>query len=389
MKPKLLKKMRFAVPAIALIAVGTIPLLGLGPGTSSYIVVAYNDLGMHCMNEDFSEIAILPPYNNLRAQVIRRGSGPNVISEDEITLDYSIANNTRSADKTNFWKYAPALFGIAIPPNIGLGGKGLSGSMDRQSRFYEAIGIPVTPIDDSGRLNPYPLGIITAKLNGTEVARTTTVIPVSQELSCNLCHNDPGVSMETDILRDHDRLHGTNLEASKPVLCAGCHADPALGTAGVPGVSMLSHAMHGAHASRVGVLSLANECYACHPGVRTQCHRDVHLANGVNCIDCHGDLAAVGSTARTPWVDEPRCSNCHTRAGFDFEEPGKLFKDSRGHGGVMCVTCHGSPHAIGPNVTAADNLQAERLQGHSGVLNTCTVCHTTMPDDPFPHRMDD
>ena len=30
-----------------------------------YVVLGYNELGMHCMNEDFSEICILPPFNTL------------------------------------------------------------------------------------------------------------------------------------------------------------------------------------------------------------------------------------------------------------------------------------------------------------------------------------
>ena len=54
-----------------------------------------------------------------------------------------------------------------------------------------------------------------------------------------------------------------------------------------------------------------------------------------------------------------------------------------------CITCHGSPHTMGPATTDSDNLQAIRLQGHAGIINTCTTCHTTTPSDPFPHRRDD
>jgi len=42
-----------------------------------YIVIGWNDLGMHCRNKDFSTMAILPPYNNLRAQVLRVGDANN------------------------------------------------------------------------------------------------------------------------------------------------------------------------------------------------------------------------------------------------------------------------------------------------------------------------
>ena len=32
---------------------------------SEYVVFAWNDLGMHCMNRDFSELMVLPPFNVL------------------------------------------------------------------------------------------------------------------------------------------------------------------------------------------------------------------------------------------------------------------------------------------------------------------------------------
>ena len=170
-------------------AVGGV-LAGGGGGGSGYVVLSYNDLGMHCMNEDFSELVILPPFNNLRAQVIRRGGSPEVVSEDDIDVTYAIPNNTHSADKTNFWTYAEPLFGVALPPDIGLTGNGMAGAMDRNSRYYEVTGIPITPIDDSGRSDPYPLA--TVSVNGPlGTAETRTVVPVSTEISCNLCHVAP------------------------------------------------------------------------------------------------------------------------------------------------------------------------------------------------------
>jgi hypothetical protein len=195
--------------------------------------------------------------------------------------------------------------------------------------------------------------------------------------------------MATDILRAHDRLHATDLEQHQPVFCAGCHSDNALGTPGLPDVPSLSSAMHGAHATRMDQANLTNSCYACHPGIRTQCLRDVHAANNITCVDCHGDMAAVANPARNPWLQEPTCGSCHTRQGFEFEQPGVLFRNSVGHGGVQCMTCHNSPHTVTPAVTEADNLQSMRLQGHTGKINTCTVCHTSQPGDPFPHRRND
>lgn len=356
-----------------------------------YVVFGYNDLGMHCMNQDFSELCILPPFNTLHATVVRNeGQDPNLITSG-VTVRYFIPNNTHSTDKTNFWAHDQALFGVDLPPDVGLAGAGLSGVMTPTGHGdYSVVGIPITPMDDSGAEDPYPLATIIVERQGVEVARTQAVVPVSWEISCNICHSGEGISVATDILQDHDRLHDTDLVNQKPVLCASCHADPALGAPGAPGVSYLSHAVHGAHASRMGPASmLESECYACHPGVRTQCQRDVHLAKGMTCSACHGGMSDVADPKRTPWVTEPRCAECHSRPGFEFEQPGMLYRESRGHQGVQCMACHGSPHAITPTVTDVDNLQAIRHQGHAGVIDTCLVCHGTMPTEAFPHRRND
>jgi hypothetical protein len=355
------------------------------------VVLGFNDLGMHCMNEDFSELCILPPYNNLHAQVIDR-SGPSIIDDDSVLVHYQIPGNTFSVGKTNFWSFAHALFGVNLAPNIGLTGNGLSGLLrPTGDGDYAATGIPLTPLTDHDVENAYQLGLITVQKDGAAVAATQPVVPVSWEIDCNLCHHTPGVSTATDILTKHDLLHGTNLVHHKPVLCAGCHADPALGTAGKPGLSTLSHAMHGAHASRMGAVAgkVSVDCYACHPGIRTHCQRDIHFAKGITCHHCHGNMTAVADPKRIPWHSEPRCDNCHHRPGFTFEQPGKLYKVSKGHNGVKCASCHGSPHAITPTVTAPDNVQAINLQGHAGTINTCTVCHPSRPDDGFNHTYGD
>jgi hypothetical protein len=75
--------------------------------------------------------------------------------------------------------------------------------------------------------------------------------------------------------------------------------------------------------------------------------------------------------------------------GHEYEQPGKLYRDSVGHHGVKCITCHGSPHAIGPSINPRDNVQPIALQGHPGTIDKCTVCHRTQPHDPFDHRRED
>jgi hypothetical protein len=364
---------------------------GGGIVTGDMVVLGYSELGMHCLNQDFSQFMILPPYNNLRAQVIdRRGEEPRIITSG-ITIDYTIPSNTSSSDKTNFWTYVGALLGVNPAPDIGLSGNGLSGAMTLTGENdWVAEGIPITPINDSGLEDAYPLATITVKASGTTMASTKAVVPVSWEISCDLCHN--GTVAPTNILKAHDDLHVTDLASKAPVECGSCHAQAPLGAlgAGKPGVSTLSRAMHNSHSTRMGSMKVqlgGTECYACHPGKRTQCLRDVHYKKGMTCDDCHSSMVAVASTGRRPWVDEPRCGDCHNKAGSEYEQPGTLYRNSKGHKGVHCAACHGSPHAITPTTKAADNVQAIALQGHAGTIDTCTVCHKTKPDDAFPHRV--
>jgi hypothetical protein len=339
------------------------------------------------MNEDFSEFMILPPYNTLHATIIdRSGEEPRLVNSG-VTVRYSIIDNTYSVGKSNFWDYAMPLLGADLAPNIGLSGHGLAGELVPNALPYPdwvVTGIPLTPINDAGVEDAYPLANISVVKNGVETAHTLAVTPVSWEISCEICHNTPGISTATDILRRHDTLHGTDLENNKPVTCGICHAQPELGLTGANGVPTLSSAMHSAHSTRMGDLNLTTECYACHPGNRTQCLRDVHFSKGLSCQECHGSMADVGNPLRRPWQDEPRCDSCHSRAGFQFEQPDTLYRDSVGHHGIHCAACHGSPHAITPTVVSADNLQAIATQGYPGVINKCSVCHKQNPGQ-FEH----
>ncbi|MCB9838722.1 MAG: hypothetical protein H6813_05235 [Phycisphaeraceae bacterium] len=377
------------IAAIGVVASGDSDDSATDRGPGSLVMFAYNDLGMHCMNDDYEDLLILPPFNTMRAFVLQRGGSPEPITEN-LNIRFEVPSNTVAADRTNFWQQSAGLFGVQLTPDVGLFGAGLSGQMEQVpgTKYWEILGVPVTPFEDTGLMNPYALGNITATGAAGNVA-TASVTPVSVELTCHLCHRTEGISVGRDILQKHDKLHGTNIEATAPVLCAECHSDNALGAPGQPGISSFSHAMHNSHADRIATLNLDNECYACHPGIRTQCQRGNHFVAGVTCNECHGEMTDLGNPARNPWVDLPRCSECHNEPGFEFEEPGKLYKDSRGHGGVYCFVCHGSPHAWAQAATVADNVQATRLQGHPGIISECTTCHTQMPSDPFPHRRED
>jgi hypothetical protein len=143
--------------------------------------------------------------------------------------------------------------------------------------------------------------------------------------------------------------------------------------------------MHGKHALEPGEDHGTNDCYLCHPGQTTQCLRDVMYQKGLTCIACHGNTAAVANEARNPWVDLPRCGDAHCHGSKYAEETGKLYRNSKGHGGIYCEACHGSPHAILPTTQRNDNMQNVALQGYPGTLKDCTVCHGTAPSAPGPH----
>jgi hypothetical protein len=366
-----------------LLAILVFPIIFAGVSSDEFIVISWNDLGMHCSNKDFSNFAVLPPYNNLRAQVIKKGTSttfPEVMTAG-YNVQYSIPGNTYSVGKTNFWDYEDQLFGVSLAPNIGLTGVGLTGTMGTTGNYFFVDGVPVTPYQDNNLVteNPFQLAMVQVHDNSnTLLFSTQPVIPVSNELSCvsSGCH-----SSETDILYAHEEEGGFD-PTNTPILCAECHADNALGTTGHSGVPSFSLAMHGAHSGET------NDCYKCHPGPNTQCFRDIMHTGGMVCQDCHGSVADVAQTiqdGRQPWLQEPSCgaTSCH---GSNYaEEPGKLFKQSEGHGGLFCSACHGSPHAIQPTEQPNDNVQNTTLQGFSGTLRKCEVCHGIVPSSPGPH----
>jgi hypothetical protein len=360
------------------------------PKADTYVVIAWNDLGMHCSNQDFSNMAILPPYNNQSAHVILVGNSttlPVVMGPSSgVTVTYEIPGNTYSGSatitgKTNFWVYAQHLFGVTLPANVGLTGLGLTGTMADSNNYFHAQGIPLTPLTDASLTipDPYQLTLIKALGAGSALLATTqSVIPVSNEINCvsSGCH-----SSEMDILNSHESVSGFDI-GNKPILCANCHGDNALGMPNHAGIPPFSQAIHQAHGEET------NDCYKCHPGPNTQCFRDIMHTHGMICQDCHGSVSNVGNTianGRNPWLQEPSCGATTCHGANHAEEPGKLFRQSKGHGGLFCSTCHGSPHAILPTENARDNVQNIAIQGYAGTLNKCEVCHGYIPTGPGPH----
>jgi hypothetical protein len=154
--------------------------------------------------------------------------------------------------------------------------------------------------------------------------------------------------------------------------------------------------------------------------------------NNVGAFELAADFYHNPDTPRVPWANEPTCGSCHTGYATDnladdanvlvnpvdtlgntdglrllaayrtndskatpivpvnkaFAENvvaegtaadgnPKLYRVSKGHGGLFCESCHGSTHAEWPsaNPSANDNIPASQLQGHSGYIAECQVCH--------------
>ncbi|MFO7722919.1 MAG: hypothetical protein R6V49_06815, partial [Bacteroidales bacterium] len=204
--------------------------------SGTHIILAWNDLGMHCANRYFENLCILPPYNNQHAQVIKIGSAtslPEVITLG-MQVTYEVPGNSYSVNKTNFWTYASSIFGVNLPADTGLTGNGLSGPMVLNGNSFIADGIPITPFPDNDLINEHPYQLTLIKLfdpGNNLLASTQSVIPVSNEINCvsSGCHTN-----EQHILDEHESVTGFNPNI-KPIFCASCHQDNALGTSGTPG----------------------------------------------------------------------------------------------------------------------------------------------------------
>ena len=416
-----------------------VEILSFDAQKSGYILLAWNDLGMHCTSDCDKWFVILPPANTLEAQLIGRGDNLGVIGNG-VKLTYAVeSGHENPAAHVDFWKYAKSNFGVDLQPNIGLSGKGLSGTMeyDADAQAYVAHLIPVVPYRDDGEFNPFPMFTIEAhdEATGELLAATKVIAPVSTEMGCKNCHGGEwrvqdrtGVSDETAIaiLKAHDRNSGTNLYsealAGNPKLCQSCHADPALSAEGKPEVLSFSAAMHGWHANYMP-LKDENACVACHPASlmgATRCQRGVHSAANQNCTSCHGSLtdhalsllvrekdkpAAQGLmhnlhpilvssveeiNPRMPWVNEPKCLTCHV----DFQQPdsntsgynewspefSELYRRRTGDAGIRCEACHNSPHAIYPSVNIygrdLSNMQPLQYMGTRYAIGENQKCQT-------------
>lgn len=423
----------------------------LGAGGSGWTLVGWNNLGMHCMDSDYSVFSILPPYNTIHAQIVdpsgrlvRDATG--IFVTYEAVADPTGSINTTSRNKSNFWQYDAGLYGVSPPVDMGLAGKGMPGpgnppqmmSYDAAQDWWIAEGIPITPYDDAGRKNPYPMMRLAVRdRGGSLLAETRIVLPVSDEMSCTTCHasgsgdaakpaagwvNDrnPDRDYRLNILRKHDDRQGASpvykdalaragydarglyatAAGGKPILCAKCHASNALPGTGIAGISPLTSTVHARHATvidpRNGLTLEASAnraaCYSCHPGSTTRCLRGAMgsavAADGslaIQCQSCHGTMSAVGSDQRQGWLDEPACQSCHT--GTATRNSGQIRYTSALLPDGSRRQAADATFGTNPNVPGPGHSLYRFSYGHGGLA--CESCHgSTHAEYPALHPND-
>ena len=420
-------------------------------GNGQWTVLGWNNLGMHCMDDDYSVFSILPPFNTIDAQLID-AQGRLVQSNQGITMTYeAVADpdgsiNMSSIGKSNFWDHSLDLFGLACAPETGLAGNRMPGpqnspqplTWDAGRKAFEGSGIPIIPIDDKGRRNTYPMMRLVARSStGATLASSDIVLPVSSEMDCRACHastagpaampvagwvNDANDRRDfrLNILRLHDERQAGNpiyasalatnqyqatglydtAMAGTAILCARCHSTEALSSAGIAGIPALTRAMHSRHAHVVApstgmtLESVANRssCYQCHPGSATRCLR-----------------GAMGAAVAQDGTMEMQCQSCHgsmtqvgaaTRTGW-LDEPqcGNCHSGTATHnnGQIRYTSAFDLINALrqpvdatfstNPDTPAAGKSLFRFSKGHGGLQ--CSACHgSTHAEFPSSHRND-
>lgn len=369
-----------------------------GGGSSGYALLAWSELGMHCMDgKDYSVFSVLPPYNTIYAKLLTTGNQPVPVTSG-VTITYQAMKdaagsiNTTSygtsnvAQKTNFWGYVYMLFKAQPANDVGLHNYPVQSltpqpmTYDSAKGLWKAEGIPTAPYDDSGASQAYPMGQIVAKnSSGQTLATATVVINVSDEMSCKNCHApntnsnampsggwitqySAAQNIKLNILKKHDDTHPissavlaavqakgyTSYQASlyqtalaggsfnNPIMCASCHASNALNAAGV----------------NTGVTDASGNPLV--PALTTSMHTQ------------HSSVTLPGSTTTLDNMTDPTnvgCYQCHPGTTVKCQR-GAMTGTIPGSTGATCYQCHGNLSRVGTST-------------RSGWLDepTCQMCH--------------
>jgi len=410
---------------MALVLVLSLPLQA-----ANYQLLGWNNLGMHCMDSDYSVFSVLPPYNTIECQLIANGllvtnTGYRVTYEAVADPDGSF--NSTAMGKGNFYTYVGPLYGAnSLAPEMGLAGWAMPGPANTPQEmlfeptnhpaagvatlvnWFRAEGIPLSPYDDALHKNPYPLMRLIAWDSANQpLATNDIVLPVSDEMDCRACHGSgthtaarPAAGWVWDgmqerdfrlnILRLHDErqfalhadLYNSALAArgfnsmglyrsvtvdGKPVLCAICHASEALGIASYSNTPPLTASVHGFHAH---VMDPTLGVTLDNSLNRQACYR-CHPGSTTRCL-----RGAMGGAVAADGKLEMQCQNCHgnmsqvgspNRVGW-FMEP-------------ACQSCHtGTATSNGGQIRYTSVFADTNWT----VRKALDLTFATQPDTPAP-----
>ncbi len=343
------------------------------PGTHQ--VLAFNDLGMHCADLDYSTFVILPPFNVVHSQVIERGATPRILDDTQINVSYRAVtdaagsinstsqNQAGAVQKSNFWDTNPVtnnsyvfdLFGLNPPADEGLAldvnfAQKMPGILapysandaqpfnrfDTDKAWFAADGVPILPIDDAGQQNAYPLMRVSATepASGETVASLDVVLPVASEADCQNCHalGEVGAQDDSNTL---DYKLPNDINDPNDVLQAAKHNILVLHDA-EHGTSLLTQKpVLCARCHYSAALDLAGTGPAGEQIGKAKMSEVMHGHHG-ELTDATGNLIFP-----TNGTLEETCYQCH---------PGKVTKCLRGAmggAGIECQDCHGSMLAVG------------------------------------------
>lgn len=419
---------------------GTLPGSGAvtttiqGAVSTSYKVIAYNDLGMHCACPGSQYFSVLPPFNAIRAQVLQIGAADPVVVSSGVNVTYAMATTNETdaylqADNyfSNIIAYGPKMFpGYQPVVNnkiVSISGAGLAGSMAYNSQFkaYEVIGVPAFPVPTGtsadiltdpidptlANRDPYLQANITVTdTSGNTLATTSTTVPVAWGGCCS-CH--------IQLAKQHGKkanllgsfqymgsLHGQN--SSKidfslidpdgdgkpgPIRCSWCHWDPAMGETSAKGLpyfwpnyKILRGANFTSADIKVSTRSFSDVLHQFHvkstvvltqfdANIAKNCY-DCHPGNGANCY--RGAMHSAGVN----------CYDCHGDlnqrvAAGQLTQPWQQSTlptcNAPSAGATTTFACHSSSTYPTPG-TWNNGLYGKYInsRGHQGSI-LCSTCH--------------
>ena len=404
---------------------------------SQYILLAATNQSMHFQVASPGKMALLTPPSRIRAQLIKVGELPELITEG-VELEFLLLAPQDKLHTPGYWKELQKYF-----KNLGAPSGKLT--FNAETGLFESAPLALEPFDQKGDARPYPAFGITAKdkASGQTLVSTVLTTAVSAEMGCGQCHgggsalNGGGLSAATvkDMMEKHDRKMRSDLarrSETEQIVCQNCHGDPAMGVKGKEKLLNVSAAIHGLHAVYLSDKE-EDACLSCHPTNAegySQSLRGIHARTEVTCVECHGyleDHAAAllkkeleagkpgadilislltprsvdslkAVKGRAPWINQPDCLNCHK----GYKEPGEadsynkwtkdkqgLYQNRKGEtGSVACLSCHSSPHALYPTLSNKDAAQPVQYQKNlypMGSNLNCKVCHTVDMSDEGHH----